>query len=554
MASLTNEELTALLINHIANCNGSGGSEGSGGEGPSTDMSAYDKMLEAWTNNVQAIANYCGTYDIITDNREMVPTVANALMCYAQAITNYLTNTVAPAVGSILSADDISTISLNAVTANIDTLCAGYIKANDIATGTLRVDQLFSLVGEFFTLIAENLTAEGIQAFNITSDHLTIKDAFIKSAMIESINASKITNGELDTALVKVKGASGNMEIADGLIKISDGTYVRVAVGKYGETGDYTLTVWDANGKVMWSATGITADAIKDAIIVDDMISDNANISPNKINIAALITTINEDGGLTVKSSNVTIDAEGQSLDVWFQTMTSWQNDYASRTQTLETNVSLIQGQLSSFIKASDIEQLENDVTTLKDEYTSLSQTSSEITAELSSMKSTVESQSTKVDELNTTVESYDTKIQANTAAITVSQQSAYTSQEQVDNTIANYTSQFQATASTIELSIRESLKSDYVSRSEFERWFKLSTDGLIIGSYNPHIMPRMSNEGIVFYYMSGETEVEIGSWDGDMFHARNLMIDVNYKAQFGNYAWIPRPNGALILTKAGNL
>ena len=63
-----------------------------------------------------------------------------------------------------------------------------------------------------------------------------------------------------------------------------------------------------------------------------------------------------------------------------------------------------------------------------------------------------------------------------------------------------------------------------------------------------------MSNEGIVFYYMSGTTEVEIGSWDGNMFHARNLMIDVDYKAQFGNYAWIPRPNGALVLTKVGNL
>lgn len=552
MASLTNEELTALLLKHIATCEGDGGSGGEGGSSP--DMSKYDNMLTAWTNNVQAIANYCGTYEIITENREMVPTVANALMCYAQAIANYLTNTVAPAVGSILNADDITTISLNAVTANIDKICAGYIKANDIATGTLRVDQLFSLVGEFFTLIAENLTAEGIQAFNITSDHLTIKDAFIKSAMIESINAAKITNGELDTALVKVKGASGNMEIADGLIKISDGTYVRVAVGKYGETDDYTLTVWDANGKVMWSATGITADAIKDAIIVDDMISDNANISPNKINIAALITTINEDGGLTVKSSNVTIDAEGQSLDVWFQTMTSWQNDYASRTQTLETNVSLIQGQLSSFVKASDIEKLENDVTTLKDEYTSLSQTSSEITAELSSMKSTVESQSTKVDALNTTVESYDTKIQANAAAITVIQQSAYISQAQVDATIANYTSEFQATASSIEYSIRESLETDYVTRSEFERWFKLSTDGLIIGSDNTPILLRMSNEGIVFYYMSGETEVEIGSWDGNMFHARNLMIDVDYKAQFGNYAWIPRPNGALVLTKVGDL
>ena len=552
MASLTNDELTALLLKHIATCEGGGGSGGEGGSSP--DMSKYDDMLTAWTNNVQAIANYCGTYEIITENREMVPTVANALMCYAQAIANYLTNTVAPAVGSILNADDITAISLNAVTANIDKICAGYIKANDIATGTLRVDQLFSLVGEFFTLIAKDLTAEGIQAFNITSDHLTIKDAFIENAMIKSINASKITSGELDTALVKVKGASGNMEIADGLIKISDGTYVRVAVGKYGETGDYTLTVWDANGKVMWSATGITADAIKDAIIVDDMISDNANISPNKINIAALITTINKDGGLTVKSSNVTIDAEGQSLDVWFQTMTSWQNDYASRTQTLETNVSLIQGQLSSFVKSSDIEKLENDVTVLKDEYTSLSQTSSEITAELSSMKSTVESQSTKVDALNTTVESYDTKIQANAAAITVIQQSAYISQAQVDATIANYTSEFQATASSIEYSIRESLETDYVTRSEFERWFKLSTDGLIIGSDNTPILLRMSNEGIVFYYMSGTTEVEIGSWDGNMFHARNLMIDVDYKAQFGNYAWIPRPNGALVLTKVGDL
>ena len=43
---------------------------------------------------------------------------------------------------------------------------------------------------------------------------------------------------------------------------------------------------------------------------------------------------------------------------------------------------------------------------------------------------------------------------------------------------------------------------------------------------------------------------VAFGSWDGDNFYTGNIVIRVDEKAQFGNFAYIPRSDGSLSFLK----
>ena len=44
----------------------------------------------------------------------------------------------------------------------------------------------------------------------------------------------------------------------------------------------------------------------------------------------------------------------------------------------------------------------------------------------------------------------------------------------------------------------------------------------------------------------------EFGWWDGVDFHTGNIVVEVNERAQFGNFAFIPRSNGSLDFLKVG--
>lgn len=53
-------------------------------------------------------------------------------------------------------------------------------------------------------------------------------------------------------------------------------------------------------------------------------------------------------------------------------------------------------------------------------------------------------------------------------------------------------------------------------------------------------------DSGIVFK----KNDVAFGWWDGVDFHTGNIFIEVNEKAQFGNFAFVPRSDGSLMFLK----
>lgn len=89
--------------------------------------------------------------------------------------------------------------------------------------------------------------------------------------------------------------------------------------------------------------------------------------------------------------------------------------------------------------------------------------------------------------------------------------------------------------------------------QSKFTQLYKyISFSGetaITIGSGDSAITLEIDNEkGIVFK----KNGVQFGLWDGENFYTGNIIIAVNERAQFGNFAFIPRSDGSLSFLKVG--
>lgn len=82
---------------------------------------------------------------------------------------------------------------------------------------------------------------------------------------------------------------------------------------------------------------------------------------------------------------------------------------------------------------------------------------------------------------------------------------------------------------------------------SELSKYISYSDAGITIGSGDSAITLRLDNEaGIVF----SKNGLPFGHWDGVDFHTGNIVVDVNERAQFGAFAFVPRTDGSLSFLK----
>ena len=228
----------------------------------------------------------------------------------------------------------LETTALTAATADIkyakiDDLTAatakiGVLETNALTANSAEIKSLKTGVADINTLMFGTASGESLTTEFSNSVVGLIGDAQIKSAMIKDISADKILSGKLYTNLVDIVSQSGNLYISDNTIQIKDNNKkVRVQIGK-DASSDYNIYIWDKGGNLMFDPLyGVQADGIKRPIIRNDMISDTANISGKKIDIASLITSINADGSSTLNASKIYVDTDKQTLDISFKNLTT---------------------------------------------------------------------------------------------------------------------------------------------------------------------------------------------------------------------------------------
>ena len=230
------------------------------------------------------------------------------------------------------------------------------LEANSLTSDSAIIKDLQAGVTKTNTLIFGSASGNTIQTEFSNSVIAQLGDAQIESAMIKEISALKITGLDLNTTKFTVHSEDGLSQWKDNTITIHDGILgtPRIQIGKDG-SGDYNMYIWNAQGKLMFDALGVTENGITRKIIRDDMVSDEAEINAGKINLESLFSVINDDTSYTLKSSKIYIDEEGQTLDVSFKVMSSNVDNLQSIQSSQATDISVIQGKISSKIWQQDI-------------------------------------------------------------------------------------------------------------------------------------------------------------------------------------------------------
>lgn len=83
---------------------------------------------------------------------------------------------------------------------------------------------------------------------------------------------------------------------------------------------------------------------------------------------------------------------------------------------------------------------------------------------------------------------------------------------------------------------------------AEIYSYISFENGDIKLGASDSAITLTLENDMIVFK----KNGVQFGWWDGVDFHTGNIVVEVNERAQFGNFAFIPRSNGSLSFLKVG--
>ena len=115
--------------------------------------------------------------------------------------------------------------------------------------------------------------------------------------------------------------------------------------------------------------------------------------------------------------------------------------------------------------------------------------------------------------------------------------------------------SQFEITADEIAFRFEEAVSRTVEvdgdlqqTQESLAKYFEFGADGLVIKAGENAMTLTLDND-LILFKKNGR---QFGWWDGVDFHTGNIVIDVTERAQFGNFAFVPRSNGSLSFLKVG--
>lgn len=346
------------------------------------------------------------------------------------------------------------------------------LKANitDLDAVHADIDTLEANVADINTLVGGNLTMNNIQSLVLTTSKVTVDNAFIKDAMIDRVSASKLTAGSINTSLINIGSEDGAMTITGSLqqFKDADGN-VRIQIGK-DSTGDFTFALYGADGKgQLINQNGITASAIEDGLIVNNMVAENAAISGSKLDIDSVITEIN-DSSTTIKSSKIIFDDDGQTLDVAFNQLKtdieegSIPDSVLEKINTNTTSIGVMQGEINTLISNTTITKENGETVQMKDDYSAFKMTVDGMSSKIGSLETTSEQTSSKLSTMEQTLNGFETELSE--VSTTTEQTSSKLST--VEQTLNSYEVRISGTETTNNR-ISQDVASLKLSNDEFE-------------------------------------------------------------------------------------
>lgn len=161
------------------------------------------------------------------------------------------------------------------------------------------------------------------------------------------------------------------------------------------------------------------------------------------------------------------------------------------------------------------------------------------------------------LDEIRQTVEERHTSAINTCESIVLAALEAYVQTSTYEEFKQTVETQFSVMADEIEMNFTTTtsqvtnVDGELQSRfNELYKFIKFSGDTAItIGSGDSVITLEIDNEAGIVFKKNG---VQFGLWDGENFYTGNIIVGVNERAQFGNFAFVPRSDGSLSFLKVG--
>lgn len=529
------ERVTVLIKNHTATITGNISSPAARVDDIEDVSSMRDKIAEveilvAGKVSTDEFDAQTGRIDSLVSDNVLIK---EGLYAAEGDIDNLQTNMLT--VNESLTAAEANIKKIQTEKIDATFASATYATISDLEATNADVHNLEATYGDISSLMFGSATGTTIQTSFSNAVIAQLGDAQIKSAMIESVSADKIMAGDIITNNVRVMSEDGKLLISDETIQISDGTRVRVQIGK-DAAGDYSVNVWDAEGKLMFSEGGITDAAIKDAIIRNDMVCDDANIAAHKLDIDSLFEEINGSTN-TIKSTQIYLDDEKQTLDVAFKELESEVTELGTTVTSQGTDISVIQGQIASKIWQQDInaatDEMSTQYSTLEQEVDGISATVANYTSVISEKadSSTVAAISDKVTSLEVSVDGFKTTVSDTYATKTELYDIESSISQLSDNITTNVTetnnlktqmSTVKQTASDLSVGLEETDNKIDDAAKTATNYLNFSSSGLVVGDMTS------SSLGKNVLIDSDSVDIRNGSTVMASFGAKELILGQN--------------------------
>ena len=267
---------------------------------------------------------------------------------------------------------------LNAAKATLEDLVAQKADISDLNAAKATIGELDAQLANINSILSGNIGTGLLQTIHLTAENVVIDDAVIKSASIEGLDVSKLNAGTISTDKFLIQSDDGGIVISGSTQQFKDKNgKVRLQIGRDAQ-GNFNFIVFGEDGTTaIYNQNGITKQAVPDGLIVDKMVSDNANIQAKKVQY---------------------IDKDGN--------------------KTLQTVIEQEQGKITELIKETTIENSDGTSTSLKDKYLDTVKTVDGMKTTIADVETKQDAMSSKITEIEATSEGIKTTVtEANTNA-----------------------------------------------------------------------------------------------------------------------------------------
>lgn len=251
---------------------------------------------------------------------------------------------------------------------------------------------------------------------------------------------------------------------------------------------------------------------------------------------------------------NITIPGEKYTLGLWIRSDS--EGSFLVRGKTFVTGPEWTRCEITYIATDSDLKFFFNTVDIYNIYHPKLEQGS-----KATDYTAAPEDISDRIDEVSN--EMHETFIQLNTdiiqrcESIVLQAVENYVKTGDFEEFKATVSTQFQIMSDGIEMnfthitehvnSVGEEVTTQF---AELYNYIRINAEdgSMTFGSSENAITLTLEHDMIVFR-KNGE---QFGWWDGNDFHTGNIIVEVNERAQFGNFAFIPRTDGSLSFLKVG--